>query len=545
MLYITSFTNYEEFLSLFGIREFNGKKSRKNKILLSFLKDKNIHKYCIEKNDFRLLSINNMAELKSILMNKIQVSSVRSNKPHTLYLLGKTYHSNIYSTDHAEGICEDGTPNAIRYINHDSERVFKMKAGKILKHIIDNCKFGHLLNKTVTNWLCEEFTMDWSAHVVGSLPKNKLYVNDNFKDIYDRERMMRDGNEADPFTSCMTNRGLHTFYRDAVKAKAAYLENEHGQIIARCIIFTEVFDETGKVWRYAERAYSYHINLVYQRALIDALIEGGHIDCYKKIGAGCSDANAIVDIHGNSLADKEFKIECDLDWGDSLSYQDSFKWYSEYKREAYNYEPSCSYLELDITNGQLSDDDDDPEPDEYDDVHECFCYEVTEVHYRGRILDCDTERLSDFTMIDGEWYYNGDDDEDADWVECPVCGHKMPNPKYWAEKLYQFELDRDSKEEVYVCSDECLEQMEDDYKEEHWFFSDYDDAYYEHEEDLATYLSYNRCSGDYEEMTISKKSLESDLKSGHLFKWGDECFDEVNPRTKVPYGYETEIEQAA
>jgi len=63
----------------------------------------------------------------------------------------------------------------------------------------------------------------------------------------------------------------------------------------------------------AERAYSYHVNLVYQRALIDALIKGGYIDCFKKIRAGCSEANSILDIYGNSLSNKQFRINCELD----------------------------------------------------------------------------------------------------------------------------------------------------------------------------------------------------------------------------------------
>ena len=46
----------------------------------------------------------------------------------------------------------------------------------------------------------------------------------------------------------MVDKGFHYFYKDAVKAKAAYLEDENGKIIARCIIFTEVYDEDGKVW---------------------------------------------------------------------------------------------------------------------------------------------------------------------------------------------------------------------------------------------------------------------------------------------------------
>lgn len=61
-----------------------------------------------------------------------------------------------------------------------------------------------------------------------------------------------------------------------------------------------------------------------KRLLIDKLIQGDYIDGYKIVGASCHEANAFVDIHGNSLSDKKFEIDCDLELEDTLSYQDSF-----------------------------------------------------------------------------------------------------------------------------------------------------------------------------------------------------------------------------
>ena len=546
MLYIKSFKNYEEFQEIFGVRVFDGRKARNNKILLSLLKDKKLFRASVKSGDLSLFAQKNLVDLKNLLIHKLYNSGAKSKKlTHRITLLGQTYYSDKYSLDALNGICEDGTPNAVRYVNHESGRVFKMKCGKFMKALIECTKFGKTLPESIVIWLCEEFNRDWQSHVIGKLPKNKLYVNDNFADIYDSSRLKGYKEDSDSFVSCMVNKGLHSFYKDSVNAKAAYLEDENGMIIARCIIFTEVFDEDGNRYRYAERQYSVGCNDVYKQALVDALIKAGEIDCYKKVGASCHDSTAIVDIHGNSLSNKRFHIDCDLDWEDSLSYQDTFKWYSMCRREADNH--GYGDYQLDVTEGSLADadndDDDDPEPDEYDDVHGCYCYEVTEVHYRGQLLDCDADRLSDFTLIDGEWYYNGDDDEDADWVECPVCGKKMPNPKYWAENLYQFELDHDAKEEIYVCSDECLEQMEDDYKEEHWYYSDYDEAHYEHEEDLTTCYSYNECSGDYEEMTISKQTLEREIQSENLFEWDGKFYDVLNPITHAPYNLE--IKEAA
>ena len=308
MLYITAFKNYTEFQELFGVRQFdNGQKARKNKILLALLKDKAFFKDAVKSGNLYPFGIKNMTDLRNYLAHRIHVSGAKSKKLcHKICLLDRYYYSDKYTLDDMAGVCEDGTPNAVRYVNTENNRPWKMKAGKFYKHLIESTAFGKKLNQTLVIWLCEEFSRDWTAHVIGRLPKNKLYVNDNFADIYDSERLKGYDTNPDAFVSCMTNKGYHNFYKNAVKAKAAYLEDETGKIIARCVIFTEVYDEEGNIWRYAERQYSVDCNDVYKQALVDALIQAGEIDCFKKVGASCHDSSAIVDIHGNSLADKIF-----------------------------------------------------------------------------------------------------------------------------------------------------------------------------------------------------------------------------------------------
>lgn len=88
-----------------------------------------------------------------------------------------------------------------------------------------------------------------------------------------------------------------------------------------------------------ERQYSSNEDNTLKRLLIDKLIQGKYIDGYKTVGASCSDADAFVDIDGNSLRDRKFEIKCRLSEEDTLSYQDSFKWYDYDKDKAYNYEP--------------------------------------------------------------------------------------------------------------------------------------------------------------------------------------------------------------
>lgn len=44
----------------------------------------------------------------------------------------------------------------------------------------------------------------------------------------------------------MTNRNRTVFYTDSVDAKAAYITDGHGLVIARAVLFTNVTDQDGK-----------------------------------------------------------------------------------------------------------------------------------------------------------------------------------------------------------------------------------------------------------------------------------------------------------
>lgn len=535
MLFITAFKNYSEFQELFGVRVFDGKKARKNKILLSLLKDKAFFKESVKSGNLYPFSIKNMVNLRNYLVHRIHVSGAKSKKLcNKLWLLDRYYYSDKYTLDGMAGICEDGTPNAVRYVNMESGKVFKMKAGKFYKHLIESTAFGKKLNQTLVIWLCEEFTRDWTAHVIGRLPKNKLYVNNNFADIYNSERLKGYDSNSDAFVSCMVDKGFHSFYKNAVKAKAAYLEDETGKIIARCVIFTEVYDADGEVWRYAERQYSVGCNDVYKQALVDALIQAGEIDCFKKVGASCHDCHAIVDIHGNSLADKKFTIDCDLDWDDTLSYQDTFKSYSMYHRTAYNDEDASEY-NLAVTEGSLSaaDEDQDPEPDEYDSYHECNAYEVCTVYYHGDEETCDVEDRDDFTYFQNAWRHKDD------IVTCPKCGNKMLNPDYYGadDDVYYSEVTGKG-----YCDPDCRDEAEEAYKKENWHYSDYDDEWYEDKDDLVTYQKFNHLTCQYEEKTITKDSYFELIDNNELHFWGGLYFDVINEEVGKPYGYETLLE---
>jgi len=231
MLYY-NFKNYEEFNALFGIvKHGNNSESRKNKILLAYLKDKNLLHQAAAGNDYTFLHIGDMTELEQRMQNEILISGTEDESlPYELRLMDKTYHSSTYATDEYLGLCEDGDTKSVRYYNHKNNRIFKMKAGKLYRHLILETKFGKTLPEQVIIYLCEVFAEKWQSFTMNRLPRHKLYVNRDFKRIYSSECCEGD------FYSCMVDKGYHGFYEKSVDASAAYLENENGKIIARCII---------------------------------------------------------------------------------------------------------------------------------------------------------------------------------------------------------------------------------------------------------------------------------------------------------------------
>lgn len=225
MLYY-NFDGYEGFCCRFGFIEHdNGKKTRRNRILLDFIKDRNLLRNAIRTNNFSLLNITNMADLKKVMFARIMDSGEDDGLQYEVNLINYTFRSGKYETDKYNGICEDGDSRSCRYINHaNGGKVFKMKAGKFIRHLIMETSFGRTLPESVIIYLQECFTQDWQAFSLSTQPKeNRLFVDDNFSDIYDSGECEGD------FYSCMTDKGYHYFYRDSVDASAAYLKNEDGK----------------------------------------------------------------------------------------------------------------------------------------------------------------------------------------------------------------------------------------------------------------------------------------------------------------------------
>lgn len=495
---IFNIQDYDDFKYLFGMESHgNGVKSRKNKILLQHIKKPALIKYCREHNDFSLLHIRNMADLKRLVLDAIQDSGKHdSSLQNKVILIGKTYWSAQYRTDEKEGLCEDFDKKAVRYINVKTEHPYKMKAGKFITAIIRETELGQILSDQVINWLSEEFSADWQTYTFGQTPDVVLHVDDNFAKIYS-DHWCRDFNGC----SCMVGRDHHSFYEDAVEANAAYITDKEGYVLARAILFTDVKDENGNKWRLLERQYAKESNEVLKRLLVDLCIKGGYIDGYKQIGAGCSESRAFVANDGTSLANKRFSIRCALDTYDVLSYQDSFKFYDYDRNIAYNYADSCYSYNLDTTDYNLEgdDDEDDDGPNQWDDYHQYDAYETTLCYLHGSEVYVDSDNLEDFVWIESEGEYHHKDDV----TQCDACGK-------WVVKE---DATYNSDAEAYFCNSEC----EAKYIKENFFYAEYDDDYFHHEEDITTIQTWDEETQNYKSITISCMSRDWLIREGKAF----------------------------
>lgn len=479
------FNGYEGFKELF-IRE-DGR--RKNGVLLSFWKNREIRAWarrngCLKK----ILRISGMAELFSVCDELVR-QTYEEDARYSVHIFGNRYRSNKYSDDSHGGVCEDGDFTSFRYVNNERDATFKMKMGKIYKHLILCSEFGKVLNQQVVLFMCEEMTRKWQAENASKYSGFLLHVDDDFSKIYS-SRYLKGG-----FGSCMVDEDREDFYENAVEAKAAYLTNEDGLVVARCVIYTNCHDEDGKVWRLAERQYSSGGDETLKMILVYTLIKGGHIDGYKKVGADCHSPRSFLDIHGNPIPNPKFWIKCEREVDDIISYQDSFKHYCMYNRKAYNFDDGqiAEYYDLSTTDRYLS-------GGNWDEYHEEYTSsDLVTVVYCGEEMSCAEDALGDFRWVNSEcmYYYC------EDVCYCEQCREYYVNGSGFYSDLT----------DKYYCCDDCLRQAEHDYKENNWEYSEYDDEYVE---EAKVFYRAIASAKTYVETTIKEESLDELIESGEV-----------------------------
>lgn len=480
MIYIKSFKNYEELKVLFGVVEHgNGVKSRKNKILLACLKDRKLlhwwlsfkdscdrkhRSHLYEKCDYlRATSMDDLKYFAKKMMSCIVYNDVCGMaSPYYCIDFGDlsfTFYSSSMRLDGFHGICADGDSKAVRYENVEREKVFKMKAGKFITRCIEECRITRdYMPEQLKRWIGEEFAREWQVFAEQRCTdRYTLHVDDNFKDIYDSGRCYGD------FGSCMTDKDQHTFYRDAIEAKAAYITDEHGWIVARCIVYTDVIDENGNHYRLAERQYSKGQDNVLKQILVDKLIKAGEIDGYKRVGVDCHDNKNFVRNDGSSMRDLVLHIACCLEAGNTLSYQDSFIYYNHDEQISFN-DSSKSYSdELNTTDRQFggganwSDYYEEYIPESesvYDDYYEDWMWDnqQSDAIYRGERIVINDDRASK----SNDWYWS--DHEDAYLYDDDCC---------YVDSVGDFRL-----------VDDCVKDIDGDWQlKEDCEYSDYHEEY--------------------------------------------------------------------
>lgn len=480
MIYIKSFKNYEEFKVLFGVVEHgNGVKSRKNKILLACLKDRKLlhwwlsfkdscdrkhRSHLYEKCDYlRATSMDDLKYFAKKMMNRIVYNDVCGMaSPYYCIDFGDlsfTFYSSSMRLDGFKGICADGDSKAVRYENVEREKVFKMKAGKFITKCIEECRITRdYMPEQLKRWIGEEFAREWQVFAEQRCTdRYTLHVDDKFKNIYDSGRCYGD------FGSCMTDKEQHTFYRDAIEAKAAYITDEHGWIVARCIVYTDVIDENGNHYRLAERQYSTGQDNVLKQILVDKLIKAGEIDGYKRVGVDCHDNKNFVRNDGSSMRDLVLHIDCHLEANDTLSYQDSFIYYNSEKHVSYNASSKVYSCKLDVTDRQYSNDcnwsdyyeEYIPEEESvYDDYYEDWMWDnqQSDAIYRGERIVINDDRASKSSV----WYWS--DHEDAYLYDDDCC---------YVDSVGGFRL-----------VDDCVKDIDGDWQlKEDCKYSDYHEEY--------------------------------------------------------------------
>lgn len=499
MLYY-NFNGFEGFKERFGIIEHgNGNKSRRNKILLHYVKQPELLRRAVKTGDFTEINISSMTSLWRVLAAKIgrhDYNFCQTRKFNQCTLAGVNLSSTRYRLDELDGVCEDGSVSMVRYVSLRDNRVYKMKAGKFFNSCLEDMGLADKWPEPVRLWLCEEFARLWevesSQSRISRTGELELVVDDDFRSIYSSDCYYRcDGG----FGSCMVNDGQYYFYSRSVNAKAASLRRKvDGLIVARCVIFTDVTDENGDTWRLGERQYAAGEDECLKRLLVDALIKGDYIDAYKKVGVDCHSNRSYVSVDGEDLYDKKFRISCKLHGGDILSYQDSFVYFDEENQIAYNYEENGTDRVLDETDYTY-------DGMNYDSWNRRYTRDdLYEVYADGERYETDYDtRENDFEYVDAfDAYYHRDECH-----ACPYCHSAIldtPEKYGLSYETYHSEITGED-----YCRERCRRYAEDDYKANNWTYSEYDDVYVEDEYEVTT---YRRWSGDhYYDYTILKSSL--------------------------------------
>ena len=483
------FKDYEGFNQVFGRRKVGEKDGvpvyqRNNNIF--FL----AYKHAL-KNGSTDEFTNTFWSVNMALLYSRSFEFLRECPGNFLHINDRCLKSEEYRLDHTNGLCLDGDFNSVRYLKDG--KVYKMKAGKLIRKIAIENDFLNKFCEAHLNYVCETFATEWKSYAQSQLQDIKLVVDDDFEYIYSSCNHF----DGMSFDSCMVDDDYYSFYSDAVTAKAARLMHPNGSMLARCILYTDVYNANGDKYRLAERQYSANGNEVYKQMLVDMLIQGKYIDGYKKVGAGCHDSTAFIKNDEEPLSE-ELYIPCNLEYGDTLSYQDSFKYYDYNSNKAYNHESCYHTHELTETDGTFESSEEDRNYDEYNDQYTEDDIITILVYSRSR--NNYYEQTCSECYAQDELYYSG-------------------YHRYYLTDAYYSELMED-----YLRLDEC-DEIEAQWKEDNWEYDEYNKEYCE-----ETIL----CKIWNGEAYIDQ-NVEYSYVKDNFTEYNGDYYDEINEKTELPY----------
>lgn len=406
-------------------------------------------RYGFENNDDAAVAVDDLQGVVNYVGKKFRDDAVTEpninihvmGKPQELtdkYIFAK---SGVYKTDDRNGVCADGDPLSIRYIKNDVNRVFKMRSGKFFRRLVD--EMYPELPEAVRVYFAEQMSAMYRAGHADD-GRYRLTLDKDFGTIYS-------GHGG--FGSCMNDKGQYEYYNESTPDALAAGLWDGDKLIARCVVWNKVYDEdSDKVYRLAERQYGE--NSEARRQLIYLLAEQGKIDGHKQFESSCWDSRSYVLLDGTSLSSKHLYIECHAQPGDTLSFQDGFRYLRFSDERAMNWEGCCYDVDLAITQSTVP---------------------------GGDANDGDTRDGERYVARDNEWYK-----EDS----CVYLDYRdewcHEDDAYYSEHTDQYYLGDDVRELYdntwcHVDDAVCLEAGEHAeeyaYTEDDELVSDYDDRY--------------------------------------------------------------------
>lgn len=403
MLLINSLIrDYSDFQYLFTTIAANGQRVRKNKVLLAtykhYMRNGRVGALIRSKDD----TIRGLSELVSFARWELRALSFSCK--FSINLDGYRWGSNSYYLDENDGATfNDDTGRMVSVIDDKTGKKVVLNIGRLLRMCAIDMMAADTLGESLTNYVIEEQTKKYISERAAS--EYDLKLDDDFEYIYNSYNHINGAG----FGSCMVNDGYHTFYSNCCDAQAAALiHRPTGKMAARCIVWSSAkSEETGKVYRLAERQYSAESSVVLMQMLVSKLYAAQKIDGHRPASGG----RTFVDVDGKVIGGI-LSVPCNIDYDEYVSYQDSFYLYDYQAKRAYNgrLNGSQNFLELDTTGGRLEGLNYDEYNDEYttDSLILVNIYNSVTKDYRQYYVSEDYAReCDDWFMYRYEYYDDG------------------------------------------------------------------------------------------------------------------------------------------